>query len=115
MGNDDLVLMEVSLDKSDLELIGKALAGRIEHLSLSGQRVKAERCAWLSIVFTGAHEAGLSGILFSESNACTWALDTTTDARHGDCGIIWMFGEGTPTENEVSFCPQCGRRLEERS
>jgi hypothetical protein len=30
----------------------------------------------------------------------------------GSCGIPWWMETGTPEENGMNFCPNCGRRLE---
>ena len=27
------------------------------------------------------------------------------------CGVLWVFNDGTPEENEANFCPKCGADL----
>jgi rRNA maturation endonuclease Nob1 len=31
----------------------------------------------------------------------------------GECGACWYFDEGTPKENDVRFCPKCGKPIVE--
>jgi len=112
--NSDLDLMEVELSNQDLATIYLALGVRLAGYTTE-DHPQTQRCQELRDLFARAQKNSHVGILFTERAACSWNLNVDTDAWHGDCGIIWMFGEGTPTENEVSFCPQCGRRLEERS
>lgn len=28
-----------------------------------------------------------------------------------ECKASWVFNEGSPKENEMRFCPECGREL----
>ena len=37
-----------------------------------------------------------------EGEGCVWA---------GDCGVMWEFSYGSPKDNDVRFCPRCGRPL----
>lgn len=113
MPNSDLDLMEVELSNSDLALIYLALGARLPEYAAEDYP-QTQRCQELKDLFAGAQKSRQVGILFAERAACTWtwAKDTDANAWRGDCGVIWMFGEGTPVENEMYFCPQCGRRLE---
>jgi predicted nucleic acid-binding Zn-ribbon protein len=49
----------------------------------------------------------------AKSETCTWKRtgDFERNEWNGDCGAEWMFTDGGPVENEVSFCPKCGRKL----
>ncbi len=43
---------------------------------------------------------------------CEWHLDDDeAGAWESACGQLWCFEEGTPKENEMNFCPFCGRLL----
>lgn len=42
---------------------------------------------------------------------CVWTWDVDGFWR-GSCGIPWWMETGTPEENGMRFCPNCGRRLE---
>ncbi len=46
---------------------------------------------------------------------CFWKYDDIDDAWSGSCGNYWCFSEGTPEENEVNFCPKCGKRVEAKA
>ena len=43
---------------------------------------------------------------------CRWVEDSDGPWR-GDCGIEWELTEGTPVENDMKYCPRCGRSLVE--
>jgi len=40
---------------------------------------------------------------------CTW--DDTPEYWESDCGMLWVFTDGGPTENQMRYCPGCGRRV----
>lgn len=42
---------------------------------------------------------------------CHWSGDEFTSDWYGDCGIEFTFIDGTPTENEMIYCPKCGGKL----
>jgi len=40
---------------------------------------------------------------------CKWALDDEDSGTwRGDCGELWTFTEGGPSENNFNYCPACG-------
>lgn len=41
---------------------------------------------------------------------CTWEEDAD-GVWHGPCGISWVLEADTPSENEMNFCPKCGKPL----
>lgn len=43
-----------------------------------------------------------------EWKQCTSEYDTSLE---GTCGVKWLLIDGTPTENHMKFCPQCGGKL----
>ena len=43
-----------------------------------------------------------------EWKQCTSEYDTSWE---GTCGAKWTIEHGTPKENVVNFCPQCGGKL----
>lgn len=44
-------------------------------------------------------------------SACMWTRDEDLDAWDTACGEKWTIPNGTPSENEMRFCPCCGRCL----
>jgi hypothetical protein len=47
-----------------------------------------------------------------ERQECEWNReDDESDTWQGGCGILWTLTEGTPTENEMIYCPKCGRKI----
>jgi len=42
-------------------------------------------------------------------DCCTWG--ETTEYWESDCGMLWVFTDGGPAENQVRYCPGCGRRV----
>lgn len=47
---------------------------------------------------------------------CDWQLDPdndTADVYETSCKNAWEFTEGNLKDNEISFCPYCGKRIEE--
>ena len=42
---------------------------------------------------------------------CEWSFNGDTHWT-APCGITWMFDDGGPIENEVHFCPNCGKHVE---
>lgn len=45
-----------------------------------------------------------------ETETCEWYEDMDGIWR-GSCGITWQMETGTPTENEMAYCPKCGHPL----
>lgn len=46
---------------------------------------------------------------------CVWNLSTVLDCVvwFSDCGLDWQFSNPeTPADNEMVYCPKCGRKLE---
>lgn len=50
---------------------------------------------------------------------CSWAWDENCgswDENCGswdtECGLSWIFPSGTPQENDMSYCPGCGKKVE---
>ena len=41
---------------------------------------------------------------------CRWAR-VEEDYWSGECGALWTFPDGTPSDNGMQFCPVCGGRL----
>jgi len=41
---------------------------------------------------------------------CVWTLDEYDGSWNGNCGATWCL-EGTPHENGMRYCPECGKRL----
>jgi hypothetical protein len=48
------------------------------------------------------------------ADRCLWALeDDDAGVWETECGGAFILIEGTPTENNMAFCPYCGKRLSE--
>jgi len=49
-----------------------------------------------------------------EVKECKYTLwnDDSNTYECSECGLAWMLMEGTPMENQMEFCPQCGRKIE---
>ena len=43
-----------------------------------------------------------------EWKQCNSEYDTSWE---GTCSVKWLLIDGTPTENHMKFCPQCGGKL----
>lgn len=49
----------------------------------------------------------------AERGACIWSGDSDdSDQWEGSCGIVWCLMDGTPEDNDMAFCSQCGGRVE---
>ncbi len=48
-----------------------------------------------------------------DATPCVWRYDWSDDTWEGDCGVMWQLTDGTPSENGMCYCPQCGRVLME--
>jgi hypothetical protein len=42
---------------------------------------------------------------------CAWKQDDFEGNWDSDCGLCWAFPDGGPAENEMRFCPGCGKKL----
>ena len=40
---------------------------------------------------------------------CKWKRGEADYYWFSDCGLEWIFPDGTPEENYVRFCPGCGK------
>lgn len=48
--------------------------------------------------------------------ACQWRQTNDPympDTWEADCGAMWTFTGGSPKDNHMRFCPQCGRPLQQ--
>lgn len=45
--------------------------------------------------------------------SCLWQYDERIDAWETGCGATWVLNDGTPADNEMLFCPACGKRVDE--
>lgn len=44
--------------------------------------------------------------------ACVWRIDDCdANTWAGGCGALWTLTDGTPRENGMNYCHQCGRVL----
>lgn len=50
---------------------------------------------------------------FKVDEKCEWSRESD-DVWRSDCGLLWEFdNEETPKANNMNYCPQCGKILEE--
>jgi len=49
------------------------------------------------------------------STRCVWKYyeEYVTDDWETECGEAHILADGTPAENNMRFCPYCGRRIEQ--
>lgn len=48
-------------------------------------------------------------------SVCTWAGYDESDQWETDCGRTFSLIDGGPAENRYTYCPGCGRRIEDVS
>ncbi len=46
-------------------------------------------------------------------SVCAWREDESDGSWNGDCGVKWSLEGGGPEHHAMSFCPGCGRCLQE--
>jgi len=44
-------------------------------------------------------------------NTCRWVYEEWDDYWEGDCGVTWQLLDNMPAENNMNYCPKCGRPL----
>ena len=44
---------------------------------------------------------------------CTWSEDEDGVWECSACGAMWVLSDGTPFENKMRYCPECGERITE--
>jgi len=44
---------------------------------------------------------------------CRWhyKYECEWEYYEGECGATWYFTEGDPNENNMNYCPNCGKKL----
>lgn len=50
-----------------------------------------------------------------EAPSCNWEYSEQSGCWKGDCGIAFTVEAGSPAENDMGYCPKCGRKLVEAS
>ena len=69
----------------------------------------AEPAFWL--VLADASKEDFLNLKVDEK--CEWSRESD-DVWRSDCGLLWEFdNEETPKANNMNYCPQCGKILEE--
>lgn len=58
-------------------------------------------------------DEAIAGLEEQEAKSCEWKeCDTEYDTSWGgSCGAKWTIEHGTPQENHMNFCPQCGGKI----
>lgn len=56
-----------------------------------------------------ALRAGAAALRAPQGETCDWR---DGDCWEASCGLKWgMDNDGTPAENQMAYCPKCGKRL----
>ena len=43
---------------------------------------------------------------------CSFTYDNEDNTwKCSKCDLVWQFGDGNPKDNNMNYCPQCGRRI----
>lgn len=52
-------------------------------------------------------------ILSQQKESCEWTLedDDANTWECNKCGVEWVLEAGTPEDNEMNYCPKCGREI----
>ena len=100
-----------------------AAAGRTIHAAACGAPATLEEIndAWAEVC--AAHVANRDlpspDVVLVPREECGWVSDEDPDSgeRHWEteCGSGWMMISGTPSENDMRFCPMCGKPIALRS
>lgn len=108
-GECDKVGIPFSVDFWNTRPIEDALRAEVARLTAELEAVAA----------AGQRDAALAISLYQELQqareaTCAWTKNEDDWDRAewvGDCGATWVFEEGGPVENEMGYCPNCGKRL----
>ena len=52
-------------------------------------------------------EAVLSSLASAPAEPCVW-IEDSDGVWNTDCGVTWVFSDGSPAENRTNFCHHCG-------
>ena len=70
---------------------------------------------------TISYPSGLASLFAAHARktprSCTWTQNDDEDDSYwaaACCDHLFMFNDGTPSENGFAFCPYCGRELREQ-
>lgn len=55
----------------------------------------------------------LARAVLRQGEACKWTYQDYENAWKTDCENIFCIIEGTPEDNEMKYCPYCGKRIEQ--
>lgn len=95
------------LDRHDIRIAN--LEARIDALANPGMAEDVrDTLAELDAMTDGAPLRELDN--FPPIQVCRWSW-LEEDYWSGECGALWTFPDGSPTANEMQFCPVCGGRL----
>lgn len=77
---------------------------KIDHRYLMN-KTKHELCLLIDMILDQ-----LDDYQKAEEETCSWKVDYW-GLWEGSCGTTWEFDYDGPEENEMNFCPKCGKRL----
>lgn len=74
-----------------------------------------EDCISALVIHTENAERELAELRERAQDVCHWKLtDDESSLWESDCDLVWSFPDGGfPEENEMNYCPKCGRKLEQ--
>ena len=119
------VLMQPKLDATEPLTLVEKLEQEIESLENS-----FEQFAIVDDEITMVHTATIAGLKMAinivkqhSQEICNWRNNKDTDGWYewsdcgdysSDCGLDWnMSNDDSPLENDMNFCPKCGRKIVE--
>lgn len=56
--------------------------------------------------------AEIRGLRKKQCATCRWIVEPYGERWDTECGLTWTFSDGTPEENDLRFCPGCGKKAE---
>lgn len=65
------------------------------------------------VTMKSGEKLNVVGSLMTQLSACLWVEDAHKDCWDTNCGEKYVIMAGSPKENNMRFCPFCGRTLEE--
>ena len=77
-----------------------------------GQQLDALDCARFWLIAVASEEKARTHGEYILPTVCEWSLDDDDwSLWEGTCGAAWTLEEGSPDDNNMRFCPECGRPL----
>jgi DNA-directed RNA polymerase subunit RPC12/RpoP len=105
----------IGLKKIVMNEIGQTLEKTTKHeIDFSNQMAIAKVLGDLTAIL----DIKIDDYIQSEQEeTCTYTLhdDDSNTWKCSECGELWMLNAGTTKENNMNFCPNCGRKIVEKA